>query len=162
VIRSDEIRKRLSGVPPHQRLGAEGYSQEMSQRVYATVVSRARAAVLEGHSVIVDAVFGRPADREAVERAASDMSVPFVGIWLEAPEPVLVARTEQRRNDASDANADVIRMQLRQQTGAVTWHRIEASTTADDVLAHARNYIDLPPSSASRGLSGDVVRGDEG
>ena len=42
------------------------------------------------------------------------MSVPFVGIWLEAPESTLVARAEQRRNDASDADADVIRIQHRQ------------------------------------------------
>ena len=71
------------------------------------------------------------------------MSVPFVGIWLEAPEPVLVARTERRRHDPSDANADVIRMQLRQQTDAVSWHRIEASTTPAGVLEHARNYVQV-------------------
>ena len=43
VIRSDEIRKRLSGVSPLDRLGPEGYSSEMSERVYATVAERARA-----------------------------------------------------------------------------------------------------------------------
>jgi hypothetical protein len=37
VIRRDEIRKRLSGVSPLDRLGPEGYSSEMSARVYATV-----------------------------------------------------------------------------------------------------------------------------
>ena len=42
VIRSDEIRKRLSGVSPLDRLGPEGYSSEMSERVYATVAERAR------------------------------------------------------------------------------------------------------------------------
>ena len=42
VIRSDVIRKRLSGVSPLDRLGPEGYSSEMSERVYATVAERAR------------------------------------------------------------------------------------------------------------------------
>ena len=42
VIRSDEIRKRLCGVSPLDRLGPEGYSSEMSERVYATVAERAR------------------------------------------------------------------------------------------------------------------------
>ena len=53
---SDEIRKRLGGVSPLQRLGPDGYSQQMSERVYATAVNHARAAIREGHSAIVDAV----------------------------------------------------------------------------------------------------------
>jgi len=141
VIRSDEIRKRLCGVSPLERLGPDGYSQEISERVYATAADRARAAVGEGHSAIVDAVFARPGDRESIERIAAAISAPFAGIWLEAPEPVLIARIEQRRNDASDASADVIRMQRRQPTGVMTWHRIEASISSTVVLEHARSYL---------------------
>ena len=126
VIRSDEIRKRLSGVSPLDRLGPEGYSSEMSERVYATVAERARLTIREGHSAIVDAVYARPADRQAIEHVAAEMAVPFVGIWLEAPEATLIARAEQRRNDASDADADVIRLQHAQQTGTMSWRRIEA------------------------------------
>lgn len=37
VLRSDEIRKRLCGVPHLQRLGPEGYSAQVSERVYATL-----------------------------------------------------------------------------------------------------------------------------
>ena len=141
VIRSDEIRKRLSGVSPRQRLGPEGYSQEMSERVYETAAGLAKAAVHEGHSAIVDAVFARSGDRESLERIAAAMSVPFVGIWLDAPEPLLIARIEQRRNDASDANADVIQMQRRQPIGVMTWHRIESSTSPADVLEQARDCV---------------------
>ena len=105
VIRSDEIRKRLSGVSPLDRLGPEGYSSEMSERVYATVAERAKLTIREGHSAIVDAVYARPGDRQAIEHVAADVAVPFVGIWLEAPEATLIARVEQRRNDPSDADA---------------------------------------------------------
>jgi aminoglycoside phosphotransferase family enzyme/predicted kinase len=142
VIRSDEIRKFLCGVSPLERLGSEGYSSEMSERVYATTVERATATLRAGHSAIVDAVFARPSDCKAIERVAADMSVPFVGLWLEAPEPTLIARTEQRRNDASDADAEVIRMQLRQGTGAMTWHRIEASRSPEVVLEHALQHLE--------------------
>jgi uncharacterized protein len=141
VIRSDEIRKRLGGVSLLQRLGPDGYSQETSERVYATAVDRARAAVREGHSAIVDAVFARPEDRGAIERIAADLSVPFVGLWLDAPEPMLIARVEQRRNDPSDANVDVIRMQRRQPTGQLMWHRIDASTSPAIVLDYASKYV---------------------
>ena len=56
VLRSDEIRKRLCGVSQFERLGPEGYSPHVSDRVYATVAERARLTVGGGHSAIVDAV----------------------------------------------------------------------------------------------------------
>lgn len=141
VIRSDEIRKQLCGVSPLHRLGPEGYSEAMSQRVYATAAERAAAVLREGHGAIVDAVFARPGDREAIQRVAAGVSVPFMGIWLDAPEPMLIERAEQRRNDPSDASADVIRMQRRQPTGAMTWHRLDASTSAETVREHAVQHL---------------------
>jgi predicted kinase len=140
-VRSDEIRKRLCGVSPLERLGPEGYSPEMSERVYSTAAEHARVVVGAGHSAIVDAVYARPGDRQAIERVAAEMSVPFVGIWLEVPESTLVARIEQRRNDPSDADAGVIRMQHRQQAGVMTWHRVEASTSSGNVLEHAERHV---------------------
>jgi aminoglycoside phosphotransferase family enzyme/predicted kinase len=142
VIRSDETRKRLSGISPLERLGSEGYSPEMSERVYATTVEQVAATLRGGHSAIVDAVFARSSDRQTIERIAADMSVPFVGLWLEAPEAMLVARAEQRRHDASDADADVIRMQHRQGTGPMTWHRIGASSSPERVLAYAVQHLE--------------------
>ena len=141
VIRSDEIRKRLSGMSPLQRLGPQGYSSEMSERVYATVAERARLTIRKGHSAIVDAVYARPSDRRAIERVAAETAVPFVGMWLEAPEAMLIARVEQRRNDASDADAEVIRLQHGQPTGAMSWHRLEASRSSEEVLEHAAKYL---------------------
>ena len=141
VIRSDEIRKQLCGVPALERLGAAGYSAEMSDRVHATAAERARTTVRGGHSAIVDAVFARPGDRQAIERVAVDRSVPFVGVWLEAPEAMLVARTERRRHDPSDADADVVRLQHRQPIGVMTWHRVEASSSSEIVVDHARRLV---------------------
>jgi uncharacterized protein len=117
------------------------YSSEMSDRVYATAAERARVAVREGHSAIVDAVFMRPDHRRAIEGVAADMSLPFIGIWLEARESILIARTEERRNDPSDADADVIRLQHRQQTGVMTWHRVDASGSSQIVLDSAMKHV---------------------
>ena len=141
VIRSDEIRKRLSGVSLLGRLGPEGYSSEISERVYANMAERARLAIGEGHSAIVDAVYARPGDREAIEHVAADMAVPFVGIWLEAPEATLIARVEHRRTDASDADAAVIRLQHRQGTGVMTWHGVEAAQPSEIVLKSTEKYV---------------------
>jgi predicted kinase len=93
--------------------------------------------VAGGQAAIVDAVYARPADRQTIERVAAAAQVPFVGLWLDAPEAILIARSEQRRLDASDADAAVIRQQLAHDFGAVTWRRIDASRTLEDVLRTA-------------------------
>jgi hypothetical protein len=72
---------------------------------------------------------------------AASASVPFAGLWLEAPESVLIARTEQRRNDPSDADANVIRMQSAQDKGEIGWCRIDASLSTASVLSGATDRL---------------------
>jgi predicted kinase len=144
VIRSDEIRKRLCGVSPLERLGPAGYTAEVSTKVYAVAAAQAAAVVHSGHAAIVDAVFARAADREAIEHAAATASVPFVGLWLDAPGDLLIARSRQRRGDPSDADASVIRLQLSQDPGIVRWQRVEASAPADRVLHDVRSRFVAP------------------
>jgi predicted kinase len=141
VHRSDEIRKRLCGVPLLERLGPEGYSSQITERVYATMEERAVQTVREGHSVIVDAVYARPSDRRAIERVAAAASVPFVGFWLQAPESALITRAEQRRNDASDADAAVIRTQCALKTGSTGWHHLDACFPPERVLQNATALV---------------------
>jgi uncharacterized protein len=124
-----------------ERLGPEGYSPQVSERVYATLAEQAIAAVRGGHSAIVDAVYARPKDRLHIERAAADASVPFVGLWLDAPDSTLMARTDQRTADPSDADAGVVRMQRAQQTGTITWHRLDAAPDAARVLQSGTAYV---------------------
>ena len=128
-------------MPVIERLASEGYAPEVSERVYATLAERACLAIREGHSAIVDAVYTHPADRLAIEQIAARESVPFVGFWLEAPASTLIARTEQRHGDPSDANADVVRMQRTRQTGDIGWHHLDASGPADFVLDSAAAYM---------------------
>ena len=141
VLRSDEIRKRLCAVPALQRLGPEGYSARVSERVYSTMAEEADAILRAGHSPIVDAVYAGPADRAAIERVAEAAAVPFIGFWLDAPESVLIDRTAERRNDASDADATVVRNQRARGTGTVGWHRLDASAPAPSVLLAATDYF---------------------
>ena len=66
----------------------------MSMRLLPTGHSQ---VVRSGHSAIVDAVHARPADRQAIERLAG-ASVPFIGLWLDAPKALLIERTNRRRS----------------------------------------------------------------
>jgi uncharacterized protein len=156
VLRSDETRKRLCGVPLLEHLGPEGYSSQVSERVYATLAERAALVVRGSHSAVVDAVYARASDRQVIEQVAAAASVPFIGLWLEAPEPVLIARTERRRNDPSDADANVIRMQSAQGAGGIGWWRIDASLSAPSVLSRATDRVREQLPEALNGVADEV------
>jgi uncharacterized protein len=138
VLRSDEIRKALFGVSPLTPLGVEGYTPEVTARVYRSIEERASMALRAGHSVIADAVYARPEDREAIEHVAVSLSVPFSGIWLDAPADVLEARTTQRRLDASDADVRVVRQQHAAGTDALRWRHVNAAREPAAVLDAVR------------------------
>jgi aminoglycoside phosphotransferase family enzyme/predicted kinase len=141
VLRSDELRKRICGKTPLDRLGPEGYTSEVSQRVYAALAAQARAVLRAGFGAIVDAVYARPADRTVIERVATDAGVPFAGVWLDVPEPLLLERLRSRVADASDADAAVLRRQQRQGVGRITWQRIDASGPSDSVVTRAASHL---------------------
>jgi aminoglycoside phosphotransferase family enzyme len=134
VARTDSTRKRLVGVPLGTRLGRRDYSSEMSRRTYQVVYDEARVALAAGRSVIADAVFARPEEREAIARVAAEAGVPFRGIWLDAAPRVLERRVTGRRNNVSDATAEVVRLQLEYDLGVIDWPRIDSSGEGDETL----------------------------
>jgi predicted kinase len=144
ILRSDAIRKRLCGVPITRPLGADGYTDEVSRRVYEIMADRAREIVGSGHSAIADATYLDAGDRATVERIAADAGVRFVGCWLDAPESTLVARVNARVADPSDANADVIRRQCATPIGTIGWHRVDASQPLSTVVDALSDVLDLP------------------
>ena len=141
VLRSDEIRKQLSGIAPLERLGPAGYTAEVSARVYRALNEVARVLINAGHTVIVDAVFASPEDRHTIQRLADDAWIPFVGLWLDAPEAMLIARASARRGDPSDADAEVIKTQVDRDLGSIDWCRLDASVPAEQVLEAARQHL---------------------
>ena len=142
-LRSDEIRKRLAGVPTADRLPASAYNQQASDRVYAVMTDLTRHALQAGNAVIVDAVFARPHEREALAASAMALGVPFTGFWLEASRDVLEQRVARRQGDASDADVAVLHAQLTYDLGAIAWQRLDASTTTQDVERAALTRLGL-------------------
>jgi aminoglycoside phosphotransferase family enzyme/predicted kinase len=133
VVRSDEIRKHHRGVTPLDRLGPEAYTDEVSQQVYGTLMEHADKVLRGGYAAIADAVFVKLADRDAIEHVARAAGAPFVGLWLEAPERVLVSRVEGRGCDVSDAGVDVVWRQLAYRLDSLRWHCLDASGTRQQV-----------------------------
>ncbi len=67
--------------------------------------------------------------------------MPFVGLWLNAPEATLLDRVRDRRGDASDAGPAVVQEQLARGSGATDWVVIEANGSASDVLHLAAQQL---------------------
>ncbi len=133
ILRSDEARKRLAGVPPEQRLGRDGYDAAANARVEAALLGQLRDAA--GHCVILDASFLSPAFRQTAEQAGQN----FTGIWLDAPLPELERRLRSRSGDASDATDAVLHRLAAIDPGPIAWHRVPAD---DDAVDRCRAILD--------------------
>ena len=127
VLRSDETRKRLHGVPPEARLPPSAYSAAANAAINEAVVEQARVAAGAGHAVIVDATFLDPAVRVALERAVTEAGTRFLGVWLVAPLSLLEERIAGRSGDASDATVDVLRRSAQDAPDAGDWLQVDAS-----------------------------------
>lgn len=135
-LRSDIERKRLAGLADTEHLPSSAYTREASETIYARLREKAARALRAGQSVIVDAVHGRAEERTAIEKVAQENGVTFVGLWLDAPQETLLARVSARQNDASDADANVVKDQFARPVGSILWPRVD--TAAPDHLARCR------------------------
>ena len=129
ILRSDEVRKRLWGIGPLQALPKDAYGPGQSERVYGAMLTNAEMILRAGQSVVLDAVFLRPEERQAAENLGAALGLDFQGYWMEAPEAVLRERIELRSGDASDADVTVLTVQLSRDPGDIRWTRARSDQT---------------------------------
>lgn len=142
-LRSDVERKRLAGIGELDHLPREIYAARSNEAVYARLNTLAFRALKAGHSVLVDAVHIKPAEREAVEAVAKESGAAFDGVWLELSLDERVRRVGARHGDASDADVRVARVQEDYDPGEIHWRRINAGGTPDEVVACAHKVLGL-------------------
>jgi hypothetical protein len=140
-IRSDVVRKLLMKVAPETKLPAAAYTQAVSDQVYRSVRAQAATALAAGYSAIVDATWMDAGERDAIAAVARQAGVAFSGLWLTAPETVLVERVSRRKGDASDADRSVLMDQLKTDLGAMGWVKVDVSGDAASALAVAREAL---------------------
>lgn len=137
-LRSDVIRKQLFGKVETEALPPEGYTTEVTARVYETLTARAARVIAAGHSAIADAVFARAGERAQIEQAAPSA---FRGLFLTADLDTRLARVGNRTGDASDADARIARAQEAYDLGDMTWTKVDASGTPEETLRNARSTM---------------------
>ncbi len=114
LVRSDVVRKRLAGVAPTSRLGAEygagAYSREFTERTYAALLAEASTHLADGAGAIADATFAAPAYRARAREVAERAGVPILFIECRASEDEILRRLaarERRADEVSDAGRAV-------------------------------------------------------
>lgn len=149
VLRSDVIRKELSGVPEEESTRAEFesgiYTPDWNKRVYRECLRRAETLLWDGQRVIVDASFRKEEFRRLFLDAATRWGVPGWLLLCEAPLPVLQQRVTQRKGDASDADADICA------NAAARWEAVSGATQRSTfTLDTARPISEITMQAMSR------------
>ncbi len=109
---SDRIRKELAGVSQNQRVPDECYSSEFSELTYAELLNRSEKALSEAGVILIDANFGRRAQRQEAVDLGRRRKARIVFVWFRADEEVVARRIRERSDDPtaiSDAGMDVYR-----------------------------------------------------
>ncbi len=143
-LRSDLERKLLFNRAETDRLGQDGYTKEANRLVYEKLLAKARICLKSNQSVIIDAVFSKEWERQLFEKLASECEVPFQGLWLTAEESQMTSRVTSRKDDASDATAEIVLKQLRSGAGEVRWQEIDASGSKTQTLENALAALNCP------------------
>jgi aminoglycoside phosphotransferase family enzyme/predicted kinase len=150
VIRSDVVRKRLSGAPPETRLPAAAYAPAVDRKVLARMAFDARAALRAGSVVVLDATFLDPGTRTCAAAIAAGEGVRFDGIWLELTAGEAMRRVASRAADASDATAAVVERQAEHAARPAGWCIFRPDRPTAEVAADAGRALNAPADPPER------------
>jgi hypothetical protein len=119
-IESDSVRKQLAGLKPTTRRraapGEDIYSAEMSERVYAELLTAAERQLSRGRSVILDATYQRRAHRAPARELARQHGAELRVLACHGSDELIRERLRKRTDDASatsDAGLEVYLDQLK-------------------------------------------------
>ena len=141
LLRSDVLRKHHFQMNETDRLPANAYQPQITEQVYDALVQRASRILIQGHSVVVDAVFAREEERAAIREAALKQNIRFVGFFLATDLATRQSRVRRREGDASDATPEIAGLQEQYDLGAVDWNIIDASGTPEQTLEQCQAQI---------------------
>jgi aminoglycoside phosphotransferase family enzyme/predicted kinase len=110
VISSDRVRKHRLGLAPGERAPPEAYSRAGKAEVYAGLLERAEPVVGSGRVAVLDATWGRRADRDALRAWADRLGLRAVFVEARCGRDEAIRRLEARAaaaRDPSDAGPEL-------------------------------------------------------
>lgn len=146
IIRSDVLRKRLSGADLFDRLPQGAYGADRSRAVYQEMYRLCGECLAAGRHVIADAVFRNATERAEIAAVARRLGVPFLGLWLDVGAETQETRLHRRSSDVSDATVEVGRAQRTGAEPVSDWTTLNADadlpalTTAAAQLLAAQGF----------------------
>jgi aminoglycoside phosphotransferase family enzyme/predicted kinase len=141
VLRTDVLRKRQFQLSETDRLPRGAYQPEITAQIYDVLMQRAARILVQGHSVVVDAVFALETERAAICDAARKLNIRFVGLFLVTDLAIRLSRVIHRGRDASDATPEIAEIQEKYDIGEVDWAVIDASGTPEQTLKQCQTRI---------------------
>jgi aminoglycoside phosphotransferase family enzyme/predicted kinase len=100
LFSSDEVRKQLAQVesahPQAEAFGQGIYGPQWTERTYQELRQKAREALADGRSVLLDATFLRRTDRQALAQEASALNAAVVFIECTCDQAIALGRLEAR------------------------------------------------------------------
>jgi aminoglycoside phosphotransferase family enzyme/predicted kinase len=148
VLRSDETRKELAGMPHAERSASafrEGvYSAQHTDETYATLLHRAGALLHLGEPVILDASWSDGGRRSDAWDVARKCASAVVELRCVAPPAVTAERMHARElvgGDASDATPAVAAAMAARWDDWPGAHVVDTSRSVDATLTDAEAYV---------------------
>ena len=136
-LRTDTERKAQASHPD--------YAPTAREAIYGRMFARAANLLAAGRSVILDGTFLDEAQRRAAEAIAAHLGIAFCGLWLTAPQTILIERVASRSGDASDADSAVVKAQAASSGAAMPvqpWVTLDAGGTRDMTSAKAGTVLE--------------------
>jgi hypothetical protein len=115
-LSSDKIRRERAGILEAVRLNPEEYTPAKRAAVYTELRRRAGMYLEMGESVVMDATFLAPEEREAAADLAIANKVSFWILECKCPVSVIRERLQTRMAGVSDADIEVFESQIRSST----------------------------------------------
>lgn len=113
VFSSDYARKQMAGFPLYERSSAAArkrlYSAAMTEKTYDRLLATAGAQVANGHSVILDATFARPAQRRLLAKRFGGRGLAWRVLEAQASDATVKQRLRVRAaqtGEVSDARLE--------------------------------------------------------
>ena len=140
-VRSDVERKRMfnirSEVDSHEAVEQGIYNAAATSKTYLKLLEIAESILDAGLPVIVDATFSTSEQRSLFKELATKKQVRFIILEFTASNETLKKRIQQRENDVSDADLNVLENQIR------SWHPLTENERNYSLLINTENNPDI-------------------